>query len=133
MSALPEFLLTDDAGEDHSFTGSRRSIICFVKEDCPTCNEVMPVLEALYQSFGGVVDFFVAGQTVEGNRLLQEKHAPSFTVLDDSRLKVSFAFDIDTVPTLSSERIDRSADWPSAAMTTSVFIVTRSSLSNFVR
>ena len=100
MTALPEFLLTDDAGENHSFIGKRRSIVCFVKEDCPTCNEVMPVLEALYQAFGGAVDFFVAGQTVDGNRALQEKHAPSFPILDDSRLKVSFAFDIDTVPTL---------------------------------
>ncbi len=100
MTALPEFLLTDASGEDHSFAADRRSIICFVKEDCPTCNEVMPVLEALYQAFGGAVDFFVAGQTEDGNRRLQETHAPSFPILDDSRLKVSFAYDIDTVPTL---------------------------------
>ena len=60
----------------------------------------MPVLESFYLAFGDHVDFFVAGQTLDGNTLLRERHNPSFSVLDDTSLKVSFAYDIDTVPTL---------------------------------
>ena len=98
--ALPPFLLEDSAGEGHAFPSARRSLVCFVKEDCPTCNEVMPVLDAFHQALGGEMDFFVAGQTLAGNARLTEHHDPGFPVLDDSRLKVSFAADIDTVPTM---------------------------------
>ncbi|MEZ5558203.1 MAG: TlpA disulfide reductase family protein [Pseudomonadales bacterium] len=100
MKEAPAFLLTDARGAEHAFTANRRSLICFVKEDCPTCNEVMPVLEALYLTLGGAVEFFVPGQTRDGNRALMERHSPSFPLLDDCTLKVSFAYDIDTVPTL---------------------------------
>lgn len=75
-------------------------MVCFVKEDCPTCNEVMPVLVALHRAFGEQLPFLVVGQTQEGNRALAEKHQPGFPILDDSALIVSFAWDIDTVPTL---------------------------------
>jgi hypothetical protein len=100
MSALPAFLLQDEEGNAHTFPGSRGALVCFVKEDCPTCNEVMPVLDALNRSVDGALDMLVAGQTREGNRRLKEQHGPGFPILDDSTLKVSFAFDIDTVPTL---------------------------------
>ena len=100
MEVLPAFLLNDEQGTAHSFPGSRGSLICFVKEDCPTCNDVMPVLAGMQAAFNGVLDFFVPGQTVQGNRLLSQRHDLDFPLLDDSTLKVSFAFDIDTVPTL---------------------------------
>jgi thiol-disulfide isomerase/thioredoxin len=98
--SLPAFLLTDAAGADASFPTGRPALICFVKEDCPTCQVAMPVLNALFGAFGGEVDFFVAGQTQAGNELLTETFRPGFSILDDSRLKVSFAYDIDTVPSL---------------------------------
>jgi hypothetical protein len=100
MEVLPAFLLNDEHGKAHSFPGSRGSLICFVKEDCPTCNDVMPVLAGMQAAFNGVLDFYVPGQTTEGNRLLSQRHDLDFPLLDDSSLKVSFAFDIDTVPTL---------------------------------
>ncbi len=99
MQAVP-FSLSDSAGTDVSFPGSRAGLVCFIKEDCPTCREVMPVLGALYRSLSSVIDFHVIGQTREGNTVLEEEFSPPFSILDDSTLKVSFATDIDTVPTL---------------------------------
>ena len=97
---LPPFLLSDAAGRDFAFPGGKRALVCFVKEDCPTCNETMPVLDALFRAYGDQVDFFVAGQTADGNARLVEQHGLDVPVLDDSTLKVSFAYDIDTVPSL---------------------------------
>ena len=65
MSALPAFLLEDEGGGEHSFPGARPALICFVKEDCPTCNDVMPLVEALYRELGAAADFFVVGQTAK--------------------------------------------------------------------
>lgn len=100
MRELPPFLLDDAAGAGHSFPGDKPAIVCFVKQDCPTCNDVMPVLNALYATFSDHFDFFIAGQTREGNAQLASTHQPDFPILDESSLKVSFAYDIDTVPTL---------------------------------
>ena len=100
MSELPAFLLQDDTGAEYTFPAGRRSIVCFVKEDCPTCNDVMPVLEAVFRDLGDQLDVRIAGQTVEGNRTLTERHGLTVPLLDDSKLAVSFAYDIDTVPSL---------------------------------
>jgi thiol-disulfide isomerase/thioredoxin len=103
MSVAP-FSLQNLTGEDVSFPGegadTTDSLVCFVKEDCPTCREVMPVLSALYASFGQNMNIHVVGQTQAGNDTLAADFNPPFSLLDDSTLKVSFATDIDTVPTL---------------------------------
>ncbi len=100
MSELSPFLLQDDRGGAHSFPSSKPSLICFVKEDCPTCNDLMPLIEQLHCALGDEVEFFVVGQTLEGNRTLKERHDLSVPLLDDSSLKVSFAYDVEIVPTL---------------------------------
>lgn len=97
---MPAFRLEDGAGVPHHFPSGRITIVGFVKDDCPTCHEVAPVLEAMYRSFGAAVDWFIAGQTREGNHAFAAKHALSLPLLDDSALKVSFACDVDTVPCL---------------------------------
>jgi hypothetical protein len=93
-------MLADDQERLHHFTGSTASVVCFVKEDCPTCQEAMPVLVALHRAFGERLPFLIVGQTRDGNRALARQFQPGFTMLDDSALTVSFAWDIDTVPTL---------------------------------
>ena len=98
--ALPAFLLADGEGAEKSFPSGKQSIVCFVKDDCPTCHVVMPVLDALHKALGERVDFFVAGQTAAGNEALRRTFSPGFPLLDDASLKVSFAYDIDTVPSL---------------------------------
>tara|TARA_B110000196_G_scaffold140789_1_gene121947 strand:+ start:927 stop:2369 length:1443 start_codon:yes stop_codon:yes gene_type:complete len=60
----------------------------------------MPVLAALYEAFADHADFYVIGQTAEGNQILADEFKLPFILLDDSALKVSFASDIETVPTL---------------------------------
>jgi len=97
---LPAFLLEDSSGQPRSFPSGRQALICFVKNDCPTCQLVMPLLDALHESVSESVDFLVAGQTADGNAALVKNFQPGFALLDDTRLKVSFAYDIDTVPSL---------------------------------
>ena len=97
MSALlPAFSLRDLGGRTHPFPQAGKSVLCFVKEDCPTCNLVMPLIEALPGEAG--LDTLIIGQTAEGNETLARRHALTAPVLDDSALKVSFAYDVETVP-----------------------------------
>jgi hypothetical protein len=100
LALLPAFSLRDDTGADRSFPSGRAALICFVKEDCPTCNVVMPVLDSLERAFGDDVDVLVAGQTQIGNKLLKQRYRLGWPLLDDSSLKASFAYDIEVVPTL---------------------------------
>ena len=95
---LAPFSLADMAGANVTFpTGSSTpTVLCFVKEDCPTCNLVMPLLQALHDS--GDVAVLAPGQTAEGNRELVARHKLTLPLLDDSILKVSFAYDVETVP-----------------------------------
>jgi thiol-disulfide isomerase/thioredoxin len=97
---IPPFLLQSLKGDDVSFPGTRDSVVCFIKEDCPTCREVMPVLSAIYEAFADSIDVCVIGQTNDGNATLDAEFSPPFSLLDDETLKVSFSADIDTVPTL---------------------------------
>ena len=97
---LPPFLLTSTTGEDVTFPTGGATLICFVKEDCPTCNTAMPVIDAWHRGYGKGVSVLVPGQTEAGNQKLIETHGLAVPVLDDSTLKVSFAYDIETVPTL---------------------------------
>ena len=97
---LPAFSLRDQDGIDRSFPHGRAALIAIVKEDCPTCGIVMPLLEAFHRSYGEQIDVRVVGQTLAGNAKLIDRHQLTCAVLDDSRLKVSFAYDIDMVPSV---------------------------------
>ena len=96
---LPAFSLRDNHGRDVSFPGARPSLLCFVKADCETCQLLMPTLAKLARELGDHVDVLIAGQTVDGNaELLAKFQLPA--ILDDSTLKVSFAYELDMVPTV---------------------------------
>jgi hypothetical protein len=97
---LPAFSLRDQSGQDRSFPVHRPALIAIVKEDCPTCGLVMPLLEAFHRAYGRALDVLVVGQTRDGNATLIDRHGLTCSVLDDSRLKVSFAYDIDMVPSM---------------------------------
>ncbi len=83
-----------------SFPRGRITVIALVKEDCPTCGLAVPLLEALYRAYGSALDVLIVGQTRDGNATLVERHGLTCPMLDDSRLKVSFAYDIDMVPSV---------------------------------
>ncbi len=97
---LNAFALNDAAGKPHRFPTGRPALVCFVKEDCPTCNLVMPVLDGFHRAWGDKADILVLGQTKEGNAVLSERHELAVPILDESGCKVSFDNEIDTVPTV---------------------------------
>ena len=97
---MAAFELENLRGEQVTFPNNSDALVCFIKEDCPTCKEVMPVLVAMHNAFAGAMDIQIVGQTLDGNKALDKTFAPSFSILDDSALKVSFAADVETVPTL---------------------------------
>ena len=90
QAVLPAFSLRDPDAGDVAFPSGRPAVICFVKEDCPTCNDAIPLVDALYRSAGGRIDVLVPGQTAEGNAVLRQRHGLEVPLLDDSSLKVSF-------------------------------------------
>lgn len=100
VEAVAAFELENLRDEKIAFSGTSHALVCFIKEDCPTCKEVMPVLMAMYEHFAGVLDVQIIGQTLEGNKALDKAYGPGFSILDDSALKVSFAANVETVPTL---------------------------------
>jgi hypothetical protein len=98
--ALPEFTLADASGATHAFPSDRAGLLCFVKEDCPTCHLSMPLIEAAHAAFGSAIDVRAVGQDAPGNAELVQRYALTLPMLDDSALRVSHAFDLDTVPTI---------------------------------
>src|SRR6478609_7499436 len=100
-AAAHPFTLRDAAGAERRFPTGRHALLCFVKEDCPTCVLTMPLIQAAHAAFAGEkLDVLAIGQDAEGNARLVERFALEAPMLDDSALKVSFAYDLDTVPTV---------------------------------
>ena len=100
MASLPAYQLENLEGDKVSSPDAERALVCFIKEDCPTCKEVMPVLTAFFRQYASNMPVHIIGQTHAGTKALAEQFNPAFSILDDSALQVSFAADIETVPTL---------------------------------
>ena len=100
MASLPAYQLENLEGDKVSSPDAERALVCFIKEDCPTCKEVMPVLTAFFRQYASNMPVHIIGQTQAGNKALAEQFNPAFSILDDSALQASFAADIETVPTL---------------------------------
>ena len=60
----------------------------------------MAPIELAHQSFGESVAVWAIGQDADGNAKLVERNGLTVPMLDDSALKVSFAYELDTVPTI---------------------------------
>jgi len=97
-SPRPAFTLSDMTGMARQFPTGRPSLICFVKEDCNTCNLAAPVLEAFHSAWGGDADIWMVGQSADGNAILKDRHGLSLPILDDSALQTSLAWDFEIVP-----------------------------------
>lgn len=100
MPTLPHFSLTDAGGTERAFPTGRHALLCFVKEDCPTCVLSMPLIQAASATFDEAMDVWCIGQDAEGNAALVERFGLSAPMLDDSNLHVSYRYDLDTVPTV---------------------------------
>jgi hypothetical protein len=99
-NSLPSFSLIDQHRRAHTFPAGRPALLCFVKEDCPTCNLTMPLVEAVWRAFGAAVDVIAIGQDAPGNAALVERHRLTVPLLDDSALQVSYNYSIEIVPTV---------------------------------
>ncbi|MBI4329179.1 MAG: redoxin domain-containing protein [Chloroflexi bacterium] len=99
-AALPAFTLTDSKGRSRRFPTGRFALLWFVKEDCPTCGLSMPLVEEAHRAFGATLDVWAIGQEAAGNAVLEERHSLTLPMLDDTALHVSYAYDIEAVPTL---------------------------------
>lgn len=101
MAALPPFSLADSAGSQAAFPTGRHALLCFVKQDCPICILTLPLIEAAHRAFGSAIDVWLIAQDDAPTRVaLIKEHALTVPLLDDSALAVSFAYDLDTVPTI---------------------------------
>jgi hypothetical protein len=97
--SLPSFSRADQHGWTFSFP-DHPALLCFVKEDCPTCGMTMPLIEAASVAFQGELDVLAIGQDAAGNARLLERHALNVPMIDDSDLKLSYAFKVEVVPTI---------------------------------
>jgi AhpC/TSA family len=100
VARLPGFTLDALDGKARTFPTGRPALLCFVKEDCPTCGLTMPLIEAASQAASAAVDVLAIGQDRAGNETLVKRHQLTVPMLDDSALKVSFRYAIEIVPTI---------------------------------
>src|SRR5579864_5321320 len=97
MQSLPSFSLRDLEDRERSFPNGKPSLLCFVREECETCHLSMPVIEAVYRAYGDAINLWVVGQ--EDNQKLRDRYHATVPILDDTALKVSFAYQVEIVPT----------------------------------
>ena len=94
------FNLIDMEGVTRAYPTGRPSLICFVKEDCQTCNLAAPVIESFAKAWGTKADVWMLGQSTDGNLILKDRHGLTLPILDESGCKTSFAWDFEIVPAL---------------------------------
>ncbi len=97
---LPPFELQDANGQIHTFPAGGLTLLCFVKEDCPTCDMSMPLIEQVSRAYAGSLRVLCVGQDAPGNAVLVERHGLTMPMLDDSTLHTSYRYELDTVPTV---------------------------------
>ena len=100
MQKLKTYQLFNLFGKPITSPRGKQALICFIKEDCPTCKEITPLLDALHKSLSSNIVMHVIGQDFSVNQNLNDLHKPAFSILDDSDLLVSYALDIEIVPTI---------------------------------
>ena len=99
-STQPAFSLTDLHGKNHTLSNGTPVLICFVKEDCETCNTAAPVLEAMHKAYGTSVPVLLIAQSGADNAVYAQRHSLSMPVLDDSACQAAFDWDIESVPSV---------------------------------
>jgi len=99
-SAELKLSLDDLTGKAHRLPQERPSLICFVKEDCETCNTAAPVLEALHGAYGSEMAVLLVAQSGEANAVFADRHGLTMPVLDDTACTAAFEWDIESVPSV---------------------------------
>ena len=106
-----DFALTNQRGQTLARKDAGASVVVFVKEDCPTCKQVLPLLNAAGAAFSAVKVIGIE-QTQAGKPSITSVHSDplTFELLDDADLKVSFAAEIEIVPTVFVVAADGSVE-----------------------
>ncbi len=95
MTSAAPFELSDAQGERRAIPHGRAQVVCFAKQDCPTCEMVAPLLRELAES-----RVWVVAQDPDGGKALAEGDLAGVVVMDDSDLHASYDSGVETVPTL---------------------------------
>ncbi|MEO1321831.1 MAG: TlpA family protein disulfide reductase [Pseudomonadota bacterium] len=110
MPGLPRFQLNDLEGAVASFPSDTPTLLCFAKEDCETCNLAAPVVEQFHRTYGSQINVWLISQSVDGSLILKDRHGLTLSILDDSKLATSFAYDFSIVPAIYWSPNGRDAD-----------------------
>ena len=84
----------------YSFPSGRPTLLCFVKEDCPTTRISMHLLQKAFEEFSAGVHIVALAQNVNVDLVLTEQFSMTPPFLDESPLHASYAYEIETVPPL---------------------------------
>jgi len=99
VPTLPAVALTDHAGRRRTFPSGRATLLVFMKADCPTCVLSLPLVDQITDATGPRADVWIVAQDEDGGRALRAHGGADRPTLDDSALRVSYAFGIEIVPT----------------------------------
>ncbi|MEL7284203.1 MAG: TlpA family protein disulfide reductase [Pseudomonadota bacterium] len=110
MPGLPRFQLNDLEGAVASFPSDTPTLLCFAKEDCETCNLAAPVVEQFHRTYGSQINVWLISQSADGSLILKDRHDLKLSILDDSKLATSFAYDFSIVPAIYWSPNGRDAD-----------------------
>ncbi|APE43874.1 thiol-disulfide oxidoreductase [Sulfitobacter alexandrii] len=99
-TSQPAFTLDTFGGDSRAFPTGRDALVCFVKEDCETCNTAAPVLETLHRAFGTEMDILLVSQSGEDTPVFGARHDLGMPLLDDRSCRTAFAWDIESVPSV---------------------------------
>jgi hypothetical protein len=100
VASLPAFELTDQGGRSRRFPTGRPTLLCFLKEDCPTCALTAPILRAAQAGLSDHADVWAIAQDADGGRAMALRFGLEGPVIDDSALRASFAYGLEAVPTV---------------------------------
>lgn len=97
---LKPFALEDRSGNSMDVPTGRASLLCFLKDDCPTCQIALPIIDAFHRAYGEQIDIIAVDQSDPAGGGVYAGDRTDIAILDDSACKTAFDYDIETVPTL---------------------------------
>lgn len=100
MTPAHPIRLTDLAGQERMTPTGRPGVICFVKEDCQTCNLTAPLLEELRIGLQDAADIWLVSQDADSGQSFADRHHLSLPILGDPTCRTSNDWGFEIVPAL---------------------------------
>src|SRR4030065_2752641 len=102
----PDFKLPATDGKSYSLADSLNkniTLVVFYKDTCPTCQFTLPFVERIYQAYKekGLAVLGIEQDDKQRTIAFSQEYGLTFpALLDLENYKVSYAYGIDTVPTI---------------------------------